>query len=55
MEYKEALTRLERLKTLVDRYVPLMHQGSSDSKELHEELVRVYGEVAEVYLVRVRT
>jgi predicted nucleotide-binding protein len=49
MDYGSKLQRLEYLRGLVERYVPLMYGSSEEVQRLHRELCEVYGEVADAF------
>lgn len=49
MDYSAQLVLLELLKEKVDAYVPLMYKGTDEGEVLHEEICRIYGQVADVY------
>jgi predicted nucleotide-binding protein len=49
MNYEQKLARLEHLKDLVDKYVPVMYSGSEEKKQLYQEICETYGAVADVF------
>lgn len=49
MDYESKLARLEHLKEVVDQYNQIKFSSTIDSKQLHEEICRTYGEVADVF------
>ena len=49
MNFKQKFIRLEHLRDMVNRYVPIMYQSSDESRELHAEITEVYGEVADIF------
>jgi predicted nucleotide-binding protein len=49
MDYGSKLIRLEYLRGLVERYIPLMYGSTDEARGLHREICEVYGEVADVF------
>lgn len=49
MNYAYKLARLEHLKDLADKYIPVMYSGSEEKTQLHQEICETYGEVADVF------
>jgi predicted nucleotide-binding protein len=49
MNYEHKLARLEHLKDLLDKYIPVMYSGSEEKTQLHQEICETYGEVADVF------
>ncbi|WP_018126275.1 TIR domain-containing protein [Balneola vulgaris] len=49
MNLQEKLNRLEHLRDLVEKYVPIMYQSTDEGKKLHTEITEVYGEVADIF------
>jgi hypothetical protein len=49
MNYEHKLARLEHLRDLLDKYIPVMYSGSEEKTQLHQEICETYGEVADVF------
>ena len=48
MNYEDALKRLERLRELIDKYMPLQNQSAPDVQDLLRQIYEAYGEVEEI-------
>lgn len=48
MDYMATLEKLEALRTVIDAYNPIKFGSSETARRLHDQLVRLYGEVADV-------
>ncbi len=50
MDYSGALQRLKQLLKRVDEYLKADDSGNENTKQIHDEIVQLYGGVREVYL-----
>ncbi|OGP66697.1 MAG: hypothetical protein A2W27_00495 [Deltaproteobacteria bacterium RBG_16_44_11] len=49
MDYEQKLGQLEKLKNLVETYIPIIYSGSVRTAQIHKEICEIYGEVADVF------